>query len=624
MATGPLRVGEAFVSDHGDVRMRSPIGWGVIGCGDVVVRKSGDSLQTVPGSRLVGAMRRTPGLAQEFAKRHGASFWTTDAAELIAHPEVDAVYIATPPDSHLEYALAVCAARKPCLVEKPAGRSSEETRRMVEAFRAAEVPLFVSYYRSLLPKFQQVKQILESGRIGTVVSIDYRLSKPVGKDSWRLDPRVNGGGGFYDLAGHILDLFDAWFGPLDGVNGHASNALAAHDAEDVVVLSFRTASGALGTASFNFAAARSQDELVIEGLWGRIVLRALDCWSPVDLEVRVERAPKAATALGRTLRTLRKRIKQPVTHVQERFRFERMKFPHRPMVEAIVSELAGETSSPLAGGASGARSGEAGLRTARVMDDGLGEYYEGRGEGFLDRPSTWHSLRATAARSADPSQRASYALSPEELRAFSERGFVGPFSCDAPWRAMRLPERARNDLHVEDPTVFSVCAHPCFSDRAAQLLGASGVSLFKTRFWVKPPQSETPVPWHQDVGAKNGGYLADGSPTPTVTAWLALDDVTRASGAVQVVPGSHRRFFGQYQDNIRAGLEQAGALADVDLVNAPYLEAKAGEFYIFHSWILHGSAPNRSPARRAGFNARYAAHGNELDPELRYVPLLPR
>ena len=612
------------MSDHGDVRMRSPIGWGVIGCGDVVVRKSGDSLQTVPGSRLVGAMRRTPGLAQEFAKRHGASFWTTDAAELIAHPEVDAVYIATPPDSHLEYALAVCAARKPCLVEKPAGRSSEETRRMVEAFRAAEVPLFVSYYRSLLPKFQQVKQILESGRIGTVVSIDYRLSKPVGKDSWRLDPRVNGGGGFYDLAGHILDLFDAWFGPLDGVNGHASNALAAHDAEDVVVLSFRTASGALGTASFNFAAARSQDELVIEGLWGRIVLRALDCWSPVDLEVRVERAPKAATALGRTLRTLRKRIKRPVTHVQERFRFERMKFPHRPMVEAIVSELAGETSSPLAGGASGARSGEAGLRTARVMDDGLGEYYEGRGEGFLDRPSTWHSLRATAARSADPSQRASYALSPEELRAFSERGFVGPFSCDAPWRAMRLPERARNDLHVEDPTVFSVCAHPCFSDRAAQLLGASGVSLFKTRFWVKPPQSETPVPWHQDVGAKNGGYLADGSPTPTVTAWLALDDVTRASGAVQVVPGSHRRFFGQYQDNIRAGLEQAGALADVDLVNAPYLEAKAGEFYIFHSWILHGSAPNRSPARRAGFNARYAAHGNELDPELRYVPLLPR
>ena len=78
---------------------------------------------------------------------------------------------------------------------------------MVEAFRAAGVPLFVSYYRSLLPKFQQVKQILDAGRIGTVVSIDYRLSKPVGKDSWRLDPRVNGGGGFYDLAGHILDLF---------------------------------------------------------------------------------------------------------------------------------------------------------------------------------------------------------------------------------------------------------------------------------------------------------------------------------------------------------------------------------------------------------------------------------
>jgi predicted dehydrogenase len=593
-----------------------PIGWGVVGCGDVVERKSGDSLQTVPGSRLVGVMRRTPGLAEDFAKRHGAPFWTRDAAELIAHPEVDAVYVATPPDSHLEYALAVCAARKPCLVEKPAGRSAEETRRMVEAFRAAGVPLFVSYYRSLLPKFQQVKQILDAGRIGTVVSIDYRLSKPVGKDSWRLDPRVNGGGGFYDLAGHVLDLFDAWFGPLEGVSGHASNALASHDAEDVVALSFRTAGGALGTAVFNFAAARSQDELVIEGLWGSLRLRALDCWSPVDLEVRVERAPKAPTALGRSLRALRKRLKRPVTHVQERFRFERMKFPHRPMVEAIVAELDG--------GPARARSGEAALRTAQVMDAGLAEYYDGRGDAFWERPAAWHSLRATAARSADPSQRGGYALSPEDLRLFGERGYVGPFTCDAPWRSMRLPERARNDLHVEDAGVFSVCAHPCFVDRAAQLLGAPGVSLFKTRFWVKPPHSETPVPWHQDVGAKNGGYLADGTPTPTVTAWLALDDVTRASGAVQVVPGSHRRFFGQYQDNIRAGLEQSGALAEVDLENAPYLEAKAGEFYIFHSWILHGSAPNRSPARRAGFNARYAALGHELDPELHYVKLLPR
>jgi ectoine hydroxylase-related dioxygenase (phytanoyl-CoA dioxygenase family) len=212
-------------------------------------------------------------------------------------------------------------------------------------------------------------------------------------------------------------------------------------------------------------------------------------------------------------------------------------------------------------------------------------------------------------------------LSPEQLALFAERGYLGPFPCDAPWRKMRVPERARLDLHVEDPNVFLVCAHPCIVDRVAQLLGAARTALFKTRFWVKLPNSETFAPWHQDVGAKNGGYLPDGSPTPTITAWLALDDVSRASGAVQVVPGSHRWLVGDYRQNIRANLEESGALDGVDLANAPFLEAKAGEFFLFHSWILHGSAPNRSPARRAGFNARYAALGQESDPELRDVRL---
>jgi predicted dehydrogenase len=590
------------------------IRWGIIGCGDVVERKSGDSLQSVPGSRITAVMRRTPGLAEDFARRHGVPFWTQDARELIARPDVDAVYVATPPDTHLDYALAVCAAGKPCLVEKPAGRSAEETRRMVDAFRAADLPLFVSYYRRLLPKFLRVKQILDSARIGTVTSIDYRLCKPASDESWRQDPRVAGGGRFYDLAGHVLDLFDDWFGPLEQVSGQALNAFPDHDAEDVVAMSFRTAGGALGTALFNFAAPRSQDELVIEGLSGRLRLRGLDCWSPLGVELRAERAPKATSAIGRNLRALRKRIKL-VTHLQEQIRFERLPFAHRPMVEAIVAELSGREA--------GAPSGDAALRTARAMDAALADYYEGRGDAFWERPSSWNSLRATAARSADPAQRRGYVLSPEELERFAVQGYLGPFPCDAPWRAMRLPARARNHLHAEDPRVFLVCAHPCFVDRVQQLLGAAdGVALFKSRFWVKPAHSETPVPWHQDVGAKNGGYLPDGRPTPTLTAWLALDDVTRSSGAVQVVPGSHHWLIGDYRRNIRADLEGSGVLADLDLESAPFLEAKAGEFFLFHSWILHASGPNRGPSRRAGFNARYAAVGQETDPELRYVRLL--
>ena len=97
------------------------IGWGVIGCGDVVDRKAGAALRTIPGSRIVTVMRRSADEARAFAQRHDVAHWTTDADQVIEHPDVNAIYVATPPEHHLEYALAVCAAGKACLVEKPQG-----------------------------------------------------------------------------------------------------------------------------------------------------------------------------------------------------------------------------------------------------------------------------------------------------------------------------------------------------------------------------------------------------------------------------------------------------------------------------------------------------------------------
>src|SRR5262245_32182909 len=123
------------------------IGWGIIGCGDVTEVKSGPGFQQTPGSRLVAVMRRNSALAEDFARRHNVPYWHDNAASVIHHPEVTAVYIATPPGSHLEYALEVCAAGKPAYVEKPMARNDTECRQMVEAFAEARLPLFVAYYR---------------------------------------------------------------------------------------------------------------------------------------------------------------------------------------------------------------------------------------------------------------------------------------------------------------------------------------------------------------------------------------------------------------------------------------------------------------------------------------------
>ena len=125
------------------------IRWGIIGCGEVCEVKSGPAFVKCAGSTLVAVMRRDGAKAGDYARRHGVRKWYDDAEKLIRDPEVDAVYVATPPGTHEHYALrvATAAAGKPCYVEKPMARSYVECARMVEAFRAAGRPLFVAYYR---------------------------------------------------------------------------------------------------------------------------------------------------------------------------------------------------------------------------------------------------------------------------------------------------------------------------------------------------------------------------------------------------------------------------------------------------------------------------------------------
>ncbi len=592
--------------------MSSTIRWGIIGCGDVVERKSGPPLLTTAGSRVVSVMRRTDEKAKDFAERHGVPHWTTDAQEVLGSDEVDAIYIATPPDQHVPYALAACEAGKGCMVEKPAGRSAEECRVMVDAFRTAGLPLYVSYYRRHLPKFRKVKEILESGRLGPIVGIDYRLSKRVSADNWRLSPRICGGGRFYDLAGHVLDLFDDWFGPLEPLGGGAYNAIARHEAEDVVSLSFRTPGGAIASTLWNFASPRSADELVIEGLRGRLRLACMECWSSVQLELNaVRRINPREPELKQRLRKLRNQL-QPVT--AETFRFEKLPYVHGPLVERMVGELRrGEADT---------RSAEAALRTARVMDSALDTYYGGRDEPFWDRPETWRSLRATARRrnAADPD---AYRLTPEQVAFFEQNGYVGPFRCESEDLArLFVPRKDKMNLHLDDPAVFGVCAHPSVVQRVSQLLGDAPISLFKTRIHDKRTDREDTIPWHQDAGPNNGGYLEDGTPATTMTVWLALCDTTAENGAVEVIPGTHRELLRGYEKNIQAHVEDASALEALDMDSAVMLQLRSGEFYIFHSWLLHGSGPNRSDARRAGLNMRFARSGDDVDAQFEYVPMM--
>ena len=337
-------------------KQRGMVRWGIIGCGDVTEVKSGPGFQRANGSQLVAVMRRQAALAADYARRHGVPRWYDNAEALIRDPEVDAVYVATPPETHAHFALAVAAAGKPAYVEKPMARHTPECDRMVAAFARDGQKLFVAYYRRCLPRFVLVQELLAAGALGRVTGVRYHWAAPAHRESgpaWRLDATKAGGGLFLDLGSHVLDLLDFLLGPLTEIAGTAANLASSHPVEDTVTMSFRTGSGAPGTAHWNFASALRDDQLELRGTEGRLNFSVFG-GEPVRLE----------TAAGVQL-------------------FDRPHPPHvqQPLIQAVVDDLLGGATCP--------STGESARRTSQVMDRVLAEYYGGRADEFWARPETW-------------------------------------------------------------------------------------------------------------------------------------------------------------------------------------------------------------------------------------------
>ena len=322
------------------------IRWGIIGCGDVTEVKSGPGFRKAAGSELLAVMRRNGALAADYARRHGVARWHDDAEAIIRAPDIDAVYVATTPATHRDYVLRCAAAGKPVLVEKPMAMDHAECADMIAACRAGGVPLWVAYYRRALPRFLAVRDLVQSGAIGTVRMVVSRQFQPLkppaamnpGSPPWRVDAAESGGGLLVDMASHTLDFLDLLFGTIEMVRAFAGNQAGAYAPEDTVVASYRFASGVRGSGTWCYAADREEEYNEIVGSGGRIRYSTV---RPVPIRVlrgdEVEEIP----------------VDDP-PHV------------HQPLIETIVAELDGRGRCP--------STGETAARTTRVMDEILREF----------------------------------------------------------------------------------------------------------------------------------------------------------------------------------------------------------------------------------------------------------
>ncbi len=304
------------------------IRWGIIGCGDVTEKKSGPGFQKARGAELVAVMRRSGDLARDYAKRHKVPRWYDDADRLITDPSVDAVYIATPPTTHVEYIRRIAEVGKPVYCEKPMGIGFAAGREAVELCASRGVPLHVAYYRRGLEKYRAVRSLLEKDAIGAPRHVHVSLhARPVAADAtgalpWRVRPELSGGGLILDVGSHGLDLLDFYFGPITAVHGIASNQGGSYAVEDMVTGSWLHESGVHGSGSWCFAADREEDFVRIYGSAGRITFSVLDVAGPVFVE----------TGEG-----------------SEEISFEVPEHVQQPLIQLITDDLLGKDKSPSTG-----------------------------------------------------------------------------------------------------------------------------------------------------------------------------------------------------------------------------------------------------------------------------------
>ena len=230
------------------------IQWGFIGCGEATEKKSGPAFEQVKGSSVVAVMSRDAEKAKSYAQRHGISKWYTDAQELVDDPQVNAVYIATPPSSHATFAIMAMRAGKPVYIEKPMAASYEDCARINRISEQTGIPCFVAYYRRYLPYFQKVKELIQNGAVGNVINVQIHFAQPpraLDYNSknlpWRVLPVISGGGYFYDLAPHQLDLLQDMFGVILHAKGYTSNRGGLYKVEDTLSACFQFENGLPGS-----------------------------------------------------------------------------------------------------------------------------------------------------------------------------------------------------------------------------------------------------------------------------------------------------------------------------------------------------------------------------------------
>ena len=254
--------------------------WGLVGYGDLARKCLAATLQEAQGSTLIGIWGRDTSQAQVLADQYHVPMVYREFEEMV-RSDIDAVYIATPADTHFDYAAQAIQNGKHVIVEKPMASSAQECLALVELAKQHNVKLAVAYFLRFHPKMQRIKQIVEEGILGQITwanIVCHYWYNPTPDDPkyWRVQKgRSGGGGAVADIGVHRFDLLDYWLGESTVVWAGEQRLVHDYEVEDGSSAILSLPGGAFVHTYFSWNTRSGCDRFEIIGTEGKIVMEPL-------------------------------------------------------------------------------------------------------------------------------------------------------------------------------------------------------------------------------------------------------------------------------------------------------------------------------------------------------------
>lgn len=256
--------------------MTTKVKWGVIGSGGIARRRTIPEGIVAAGHAKLAVIYDINQKVNSAVAKEFHALATNSIQELI-DADVDAVYIASPANLHLEQAIACAKAKKHVLCEKPLGMTVDEAQKMIRICKEEGVLLGVGLMMRFASQHQAALKLIQEGKLGKPVYSRAQLScwYPPMAGAWRQDPATGGGGSLMDMGSHCIDLLEMFFGKIKNVNCMINNNVHSYKSEDSAVVSFTFENGAMGTVDTYFCIPDNSSKNILElyGSKGSIIAK---------------------------------------------------------------------------------------------------------------------------------------------------------------------------------------------------------------------------------------------------------------------------------------------------------------------------------------------------------------